>query len=415
MDMKSDSDIRSISTSSIIEDVTANHSLTIDISNLIVDDLNLKEIEKEWIKKYPGEEFVPDLIANCTTFNCKVRIEKQRIGYLSMKKATFKEDISFLSVTFTQEASFEKAKFKSNVNILLSTFERKATFSSARFDKSVSFEKSAFNEIFTCNSATFQKAPSFVSVQFGGLVFFQHTKVIDPKGIFKLDLAKFESTVRIFDFKCYGISMNNTVNYSMMAFEKEGEENGSLQSMSLKNMINLGQININWDTRDVQQMIHNGSVDNHSKAAQFALIKENYHIIGQYDWEDQAFLAHMRCRQKAAVEDHRYGLAFGYRLIDIIGRYGLNPARVACTMLVTLITYVFIYLAFFFIISDKLVWTFLMDSIINSCFAFIGLGYSPLLVIPENYLLLCLIATESIIGYFLLSYFLVALVRRTLR
>ena len=56
-----------------------------------------------------------------------------------------------------------------------------------------------------------------------------------------------------------------------------------------------------------------------------------------------------------------------------------------------------------------------MDSIINSCFAFIGLGYSPLLVIPENYLLLCLIATESIIGYFLLSYFLVALVRRTLR
>lgn len=406
---------RHVSTSSIIENITKNHSLTIDISNSVVENFDLEEIEKEWKKIYPVEEFIPDLIANHTIFNCKVKIKKQRIGYLSMDDAVFLDDITFLSVTIIQEASFKNATFRSDVNILLSTFERKVTFHSAKFDDAVSFEKSAFNEIFTCNSAKFQKAPSFVSVQFGGLVFLQHIEVIDPKGIFNLNLAKFESTVRIFDFKCYGISMNNAVNYSMIAFDKEGEGVGSLKSISLNNMINLGQININWDTRNVQQMIHNGSIDNNSKAAQFALIKENYHIIGKYDWEDQAFLAHMRCKQKAAIENHKYGIAFGYGLIDIIGRYGLNPTRVVCTMLVVLIIYAFIYLVLFCFISDKPFLTLIMDSIINSSFAFIGLGYSPLLIIHENYLFLCLIFMESTIGYFLLSYFLIALVRRTLR
>mgnify|MGYP001625440815 CR=1 FL=1 len=367
------------------------------------------------MKKYPDEAFLPVLIADDAIFHCRVEVKKLKIGYLSMKRALFLENVSFLNTTFTQETSFDKATFKSNFSILLSTFEHKATFSSAVFNGAVSFEKSAFNEIFTCNGAIFEKAPSFVSVQFGGLVFLQHVKVKETTGIFNLDFAKFESTVRIFDFKCYGISMNNAVNYSMIAFDKVGEEKCSLQSMSLDNMINLGQININWNTRNVQQMIHNGSGDNHSKAAQFALIKENYHLIGQYDWEDQAFLAHMRCKKKAAVEDHRYGLAFGYSVIDIIGRYGLNPSRVAWAMLVTVIAYVFLYLTLFLITSDKPFGILLMDSIINSFFAFIGLGYSPLLVISETYLLLCLITTESIIGYFLLSYFLVALVRRTLR
>lgn len=151
----------------------------------------------------------------------------------------------------------------------------------------------------------------------------------------------------------------------------------------------------------------------------FTILKENYHNLGKYDWEDKAYVALKRNERKMLKERSRLFKQDNTRtiylkiilswLIDTIGEYGTNPIRVAKTMF-------FVYLIFSVLFSISFIprgavhwWSGLYFSGIT----FLTIGYGE--VMPMGFWGSFLAIVEGFIGMFLMSYFSVAVVRKTLR
>lgn len=413
----SEKTLRRLTASEIIDRLEEDPS-KIDLSFSIVEAFDYAEIKRHWTARHPGEAFLPDVVAEHTTFQGAFLAENEVLGSLNASYATFcacahLEKSAFMGrvicrhCVFLEDAVFDEA-----------TFTEQANFNSSTFDGAVTFQKSAFHSVASFMNTIFTKeAPNFSRAQFSGLAFFKRLTVLEKTSIANFDDVKFESTVRFFGIDCCGLSLTRCINHAMMDFEPMDDKDvRCLHYLSIREMINVGQINLAWDSKAINKLI--SSYPGNSSAAisdEFSLLKENYHSIGKYDWEDQAFLAHMRYKQKAARDKWRLLPAFGYKLIDLIGQYGINPSRVAGTMLTVWALFIPIYLLLFCRSPNFVLLPALFDSVLTSTFSLFGLGFSPLSSASGGYLFPTLIAVESAIGYFLLSYFLVALVRRTLR
>ena len=214
----------------------------------------------------------------------------------------------------------------------------------------------------------------------------------------------------------------------------------------------------NYDGRDAFGGIR--SVDTERfRAADFIMLKENFAADGKYDDEDDAFILFMECRpyqiyyEKAKRKAQKKGYTSSvkqnkkekksrsydllYKCLYHTGKYGISPVRVTFSLLFTVLLFTGIYLIFAIMLGNDAFslantgnnmfdYSSVMDSGIKTGFSFMKLLasflYSLESIIPfvsafEPISVGVCIATaiENAIGSFLIGYFSVAVVRKTLR
>lgn len=248
---------------------------------------------------------------------------------------------------------------------------------------------------------------------------FQNTKFIgsDRSLLFEKFYTKENSSSRI-NFKgCFFDEDINLKYFDINALSFENCDNkdiiniqptkrSTLGVLELYDIRNMGNIYLNWD--DTKSVLLNdaGSKESYeSKAQEMKMLKENYHNQGQYDWEDEAYVWFKR------YESHgKFKIS---NILDTIGEYGTNPLRVFEWMLVCVVLFAALYCLKEVNIypdgSEHVWWKPLYYSVIT----FFTVGYGDLSA--QNGLTAVLCGIESFLGVFLMSYFSVALVHKTLR
>ncbi len=188
-----------------------------------------------------------------------------------------------------------------------------------------------------------------------------------------------------------------------------------IDQLSFRGTKNLGSIYLSWPK--ARRAIAAEPIDNKKqKASQMKLLKENFHKAGAYIAEDQAFVCYMRYTRQASSS---VWVRFGHRLIDVVGCYGTNPFRIFLTMLVVMVLWGFFYtdLVPFTAISPKEQFSesslHLSEAVYFSAVTFLTIGYGD--VYPLNEATAILAGFEGGLGVFLMSYFVVSIVRKTLR
>lgn len=182
--------------------------------------------------------------------------------------------------------------------------------------------------------------------------------------------------------------------------------------LSLKDTISLGYIYCDWEKNSLGNAILSNEETMEEKGRQFSLMKQDYHKIGSYENEDKAFVEYMRCRRERLKNSWMRALD---KLIDCIGGYGTKPSHVAITMLVVWGVFGGIFTGLDLIgggLSHGL-YGHWIDGFYFSGITFLTIGYgdiAPMLVITK-----ILAPIEGALGLFLMSYFTISVVRRTLR
>ena len=190
---------------------------------------------------------------------------------------------------------------------------------------------------------------------------------------------------------------------------------------------------------------------NRNKSNDFIMLKENFSSLGLYDDEDDAFILYMEFKsyniwyrqnknnkKKLKNSRHRNSKAYSilYRLLYDTGKYGISPGRVvsAVTILVFFFTIVYFIFACLlgtkaFSIGNTFYGQFMYDA--NMVSQANRLSLSTLLISflyslesvvpfvsqfePINIGVCVFTAIENAIGSFLVGYFSVAVIRKTLR
>ncbi len=234
------------------------------------------------------------------------------------------------------------------------------------------------------------------------------------------------------------------------------EERVSIHQLSFENSKNQGIIYIDWDTarkgihahgKETIQAINDCAQAQTEKcqsiksiykqqAKQFQILKENFHNLGEYDHEDEAFVEFMRSDRKT----RHWFSCFSLWVLDKIGAYGTRPWRLFYWMLGIVFVFTLIFNALYFwdthygldgvsmqilgmdfsfkskffeITGKYYCWPDYTIGLYISIISFLTIGDSQ--VSPTQEFSSLLVSAEAFIGIFLMSYFIVSLVRKTLR
>ncbi|MCP3928799.1 MAG: two pore domain potassium channel family protein, partial [Bacteroidetes bacterium] len=205
-----------------------------------------------------------------------------------------------------------------------------------------------------------------------------------------------------------------------------------IKSLNLSGLLLLGNIYINWETSKVKDLILNQQTSNRNKSEQFRILKENYHTLGQYNAEDEAYVEFKRAETKADLEDAiksgsrsrkiKEYVEFGFKwlVFDKIGLYATNPARVLVSMVFTYLFFVLIYTVLPFFVDTAILpsneydveLTTLGKAFYHSIVTFLTIGYGD--YYPSG-IFRWISGFEGFTGLFMISYFTVAFVRKVLR
>ncbi|NDL67968.1 potassium channel family protein [Anaerotalea alkaliphila] len=240
--------------------------------------------------------------------------------------------------------------------------------------------------------------------------------------------------------KCNRLTLENCIiekTFDMISTTKRKVE---IQCLNLMDTRNLGMIYVDWDLNDVKQMIYaQGKSTSHlDKAHQFRLLKENFHEIGHYKDEDRAYVEHKRCEALAELKGEdlvhvenkgritllrRLQYPFRWFVLDFIGNYATNPFRILGTLVLTILAFTFIYLLPFVELDGRKSYyvssivdpqrAAFMTALYHSIATIFTIGYGD--VNPGNGISMFLSGFEGFIGLFLMAYFTVAFLRKTLR
>lgn len=142
-------------------------------------------------------------------------------------------------------------------------------------------------------------------------------------------------------------------------------------------------------------------------AAEYAVVKEIFHGMGEYDLEDEAFVRHMRCKHSGPLG----------RLLHLLGSFGTKPLRILGWFVAIWGMWVvvdWLALRLFpeaFEIRGSSGSTFL-DAAIAASF---NLTQGTSAVMPIAFWANLLWLAQSLLGWFFLGYYFAAFIRRTLR
>jgi len=297
----------------------------------------------------------------------------------------------------------------------------------------ITFRKTMFGSgVFNFEMADFRNAELIIDdVNFGqGKVSFKQSKF----ALLSLESSQMNNYFDLRVEECGKLDLSNTIVKDIIDIDSS-EFRTNIKALDLNGIRLLGRIYIDWKLNNVKELILQQKTSHENKAAQFRLLKENYNLIGQYDYEDQAYVEFKRAESKGILESSKQKnlipkiwskLSYFFQLVvfDKVGLYATNPIRVLLSMTV-------IYLAFS-ILFICLQWFTVDSTIISSLFSegdprdlssvkrafyhsaitFLTIGYGD--YYPSG-IIRWLSAIEGFLGLFLMSYFTVAFVRKILR
>ncbi len=351
-------------------------------------------------------------------------------GKADFMRATFIRETLFSYATFVAESYFSFATFIREAVFFVATFNVKTDFSWVVFSDETNFICASFNCETTFSNTKFNYYTTFYEVTFGEEASFLQMKLINGIDFLKCNAKSivfkeclFQNDER-FEFKtveklvfdnCIIKSTFNLRNYSdYNKIEKYCE----IKALSFKNTQNLGRINIDWDKNKVKEAINNNDDTDEEKKEQFAMLKENYHNIGDYESEDKAFVAYMRSRRKAMWNEKNISRLITVPLdhiIEIIGKYATKPSRIVITM--AFVWGIFSILFSIFTLNSGIVSNgnpvYFFNGFYFSAITFFTIGFGD--IVPNCLVAKILAPIEGALGLFLMSYFTVAVVRKTLR
>ncbi|MBN2681329.1 MAG: two pore domain potassium channel family protein [Bacteroidales bacterium] len=343
-------------------------------------------------------------------------------------------DISFERTEFGDgRVDFRKVEFSNG----------KVNFNRAIFgDGDVSFEESELLD----NRMTFKKT----SFGFGNIVFeevdYKTSEVLFDdtlfaKGNVYFGKSKFKKLSLIschlnhyYDFRvsfCEQLDLSDTIVRDIVDFTPY-DYDVEIKCLNLTGMRLIGQIYIDWHGNNVKEIItKQENTSNAEKANQFRVLKENYGRIGNYKYEDLAYIQFKRHEQKAdfskALNNNKFSALwqyplFGFRsvVIDRMGLYATSPARVFTSLIMVYVFFSLLHLILPFfmdtaincITDDKSFLFKILDTFYYSLITFTTVGYGD--CSPVGFLRL-VASVEGFLGPFMMSYFTVAFARKILR
>lgn len=203
-------------------------------------------------------------------------------------------------------------------------------------------------------------------------------------------------------------------------------------TLYLIRMRNLGQLFIDWERNDVQQLIEGqNDTSSREKADQYRILKEDFTNIGQYEPEDKAYVRFKRQERKAqfqeALEESRWNAlwaypstAFQWLVFDKMGKYATDPLRVLISMVLVYILFSLIYVLLPPFMDSGIPSTVgeqndvgvIAKGFYHSAITFLTIGYGDFH--PTGHFR-WISGLEGFLGIFLTAYFTVAFVRKILR
>jgi hypothetical protein len=292
-------------------------------------------------------------------------------------------------------------------------------FKRAIFGKAhVSFELAHFGE----EEVTFENA----EFDEGKLSFFKSTA-----GSLVFSHCQLNNYLDLRVEKCKLIDLSNTIVKDIIDI-KPGFSKVAVDQLNITGMRNLGKIFIDWEGNHALNLVASQQDTTHAqKADQFRILKEDFNTSGRYDDEDKAYVEFKRYellsyKETALEEGKRNKLlvhlrVFFQRLIfDRMGLYATNPARVFASMLIVYLAFSMIYF-----VLHSAGWgqietglnhpeplsTFTM-SLYYRAVTFFTIGYGDYFPYGAIRWVAC---AEGFCGVFMMSYFVVAFVRKILR
>ena len=101
--------------------------------------------------------------------------------------------------------------------------------------------------------------------------------------------------------KCNALYLSNTVVRDIVDMKPYGFQ-PDIKLLNLSGLLLLGHFYIDWKTNKVKDLILNQQTTHRDRSEQFRILKENYHSLGQYDAEDEAYVEFRRSEAKADLE-----------------------------------------------------------------------------------------------------------------
>jgi hypothetical protein len=374
----------------------------------------------------------------------KADFVKVRLTFKSMHCQDGKIDFRFADFQHG-DLLFDRAVLQNGmIDFSATEFELgKISFNRTEFDKyELNFESSELekgtvqfkNNIFGAGSIDFDSARypasniSFENVDFGKFTA-SFTKAVVKDLSFKT--CHLNAYFNLHLKKCRTLDLSNTVVRDIVDL-KPYDFTPDIQLLNLSGLLLLGHFYIDWKTNQVKELILNQDTSHRNKSEQFRILKENYHSLGQYDAEDEAYVEFRRAEAKANLEtamtqgnlltkiNAAIVHAFRWLVFDKIGLYATSPVRVLKSMFFSYLFFVFLFYFLPYFIeggiqpsiehTDNL--TELEIAFYHSIITFLTIGYGD--YYPSG-VFRWISGFEGFMGLFLISYFTVAFVRKVLR
>jgi len=297
----------------------------------------------------------------------------------------------------------------------------------------ITFRKTMFGSgIFNFEMADFSDAELVIDdVNFGqGKVSFRQSKF----ALLSLESSQMNNYFDLRVEECGKLDLSNTIVKDIIDIDS-AEYRTNIKALDLNGIRLLGRIYIDWKKNQVKDLIYNQKTSHANKAAQFRVLKENYNLIGQYDYEDEAYVEFKRCESKSILEDSkqfkffrklRANISYFFQLLvfDRVGLYATNPIRVLLSMTIVYLAFSLLYIGLqlfthdtaivssLFSAGDPRDLTIIQKAFYHSAVTFLTIGYGD--YYPSGSIR-WLSGIEGFFGLFLMSYFTVAFVRKILR
>jgi hypothetical protein len=239
--------------------------------------------------------------------------------------------------------------------------------------------------------------------------------------------AYFDLQVR----QCESLDFSNTVVRDIVDIKTYGFST-DIQSLNLSGLHLLGHFYIDWKANRVKDLIMKQKTTHRNRSEQFRILKENYHSLGQYHAEDEAYVEFRRAEAKADLKEAlangnflermKASASHGFKwlVFDKIGLYATSPVRVLISMGFVYLTFVLIYFLLPYVVDSEILPSLdhgetispLGKAFYHSIITFLTIGYGD--YYPMG-IFRWISGFEGFMGLFLISYFTVAFVRKVLR
>lgn len=346
-----------------------------------------------------------------------------------------KGDISFdKTIFFSKKIDFKRVEFG----------DGKLDFTRVNFgDADINFEETEYGKgrnnfkkaIFGKGSVTFAMADfgneevTFENAEFGkeGHLSFFKSKC----GILSFKSCELNNYLDLRVDKCGRIDLSNTVIKDIIDL-KPGFSDVDIAQLDITGARNLGEIFLSWKENNVKKMIESQTDSSHQqKADQYRILKEDFGSSGQYNDEDAAYVEFKRHELEYLTRDKLKSGGIGkitawpsyifQKLIfDKMGLYATDPIRVLVSMFCVYIFFSLLYICLPMIFTTEILTglsepeelTNVAKSFYFSAITFFTIGYGD--YYPEG-ILRWFACSEGFSGVFMMSYFVVAFVRKILR